>query len=351
VADQVRAAFDDPEGVARLADRADALTLEIELAGADALRSAADRAGIPVHPAPATLETIEDKLVQKRHFRAAGIPVPEFRAVEDAADLRDALDDLGTPAMVKARTGGYDGRGNVPIDDPGDAAAVIDAVGGPAMVERFVEFDRELSVIAVRGADRVAFFEPGENVHREEILRETVVPARTTDAVRERAREVAGAVLDTLDGRGVFGIELFEADGEVLVNEVAPRPHNSGHWTIEGAVTSQFEAHARAVLGYPLGVTDTRVPTVTTNVLGDTDEPRPAALRVGDRSRGAPPDDAAVLDVEPALSHPGAHLHWYGKREVRPLRKMGHVAVAGDRPVGDLLSEARGVRDALSFRG
>jgi 5-(carboxyamino)imidazole ribonucleotide synthase len=139
-----------------------------------------------------------------------------------------------------------------------------------------------------------------------------------------------------MDGRGVYGIELFEREGEILVNEVAPRPHNSGHWTIEGCLTSQFEQHVRAVLGWPLGSTERRSPTVSANVLGDVDEPEPAELR----------------NVRRALAEPGLSLHWYGKREVRPLRKMGHVtAVAGTgEDVGSLLTRTRGVRDSLTFR-
>jgi 5-(carboxyamino)imidazole ribonucleotide synthase len=178
-------------------------------------------------------------------------------------------------------------------------------------------------------------FAPGENVHEEEILRETVVPARVSEDVRERAKTVAREVLDLLSGRGVFGIELFEADGEISVNEIAPRPHNSGHWTIEGAQTSQFEQHIRAVLGWPLGATDRRGRTVTKNMLGDVAEPRPAALD----------------GVGEILSTPTANLHWYGKREARPLRKMGHVTLSGDErtDTDELLADARELRTHWTF--
>jgi len=335
--DQVVADFDDPDGVRELAERADALTFEIELADPDLLAEAAATADVPVHPDPETLRVIQDKLVQKRRLRERGIPVPEFREVDDAADLAAAVEDLGA-VMLKAREGGYDGRGNVPVDPGDDYDAKLDAIGNrPAMAEAFVDFERELSVIGVRGTDEVRAFPVGENVHREEILRTTVAPARASKAVRERARAVAGDVLDAMDGRGVYGIELFEhPDGAVSVNEIAPRPHNSGHWTIEGAVASQFEQHVRAVLGWPLGAAELRDPTVMVNVLGDVDEPRPAEL-------------SGVPDV---LASPGAHLHWYGKREVRPLRKMGHVTLTptGDEDVGALLARGRDLRDGLSFR-
>ena len=341
--DQIVGDFDDPEAFEALAARTDAVTFEIELADADLLDRIADEYGVSVNPAPETLALIEDKLVQKRALADAGVPVPPFRQVDDAADLRAALAEFDA-VMLKARTGGYDGRGNVPVTDPTDAEAAMDAVGGPAMAEAFVDFARELSVIAVQGDGEVRTFPAGENVHEEEILRETVLPARTSDLVLERAEAVARDVLDTLSGRGVFGIELFETpDGEIQVNEIAPRPHNSGHWTIEGARTSQFEQHVRAVLGWPLGSTRLRCPTVMTNILGTVAEPRPARLG----------------NVAAILADPDASLHWYGKREVRPLRKMGHITFTGDRAateaddsgrdIESLLTHARDLRGELRF--
>jgi 5-(carboxyamino)imidazole ribonucleotide synthase len=335
--DQIVGDFDDPDAFAELAARTDAVTFEIELADSDLLERVAADHGVSVNPAPSTLATIEDKLVQKRTLAEAGVPVPPFRRVDDADDLREALGEFGS-VMLKARTGGYDGRGNVPVSDPDEATAAMDAVGGPAMAETFVDFARELSVIAVQGDGEVRTFPAGENIHEAEILRETVLPARTTDATLERAEAVARDVLDTLSGRGVFGIELFETpDGDIQVNEIAPRPHNSGHWTIEGARTSQFEQHVRAVLGWPLGSTRLRCPTVMTNVLGTVEKSQPARLG----------------NVEAVLSDPDASLHWYGKDEVRPLRKMGHVTVTGEgeaeRAVDDLLAHARKLREELRF--
>ena len=332
--DQIVGDFGDPEAFEELAARVDALTFEIELADADLLDRVAAEYGVSVDPAPETLSLIEDKLVQKRALKDAGIPVPPFRQVDDADDLRAALAEFDE-VMLKARTGGYDGRGNVPVSNPDDAEAAMETVGGPAMAETFVDFARELSVIAVQGDGEVRTFPAGENVHREEILRETVLPARTTDPVLDRADDVARDVLDVLSGRGVFGIELFETRaGGIRVNEVAPRPHNSGHWTIEGARTSQFEQHVRAVLGWPLGSTRLRCPTVMTNVLGTVEQPRPARLG----------------NVERLLADPDASLHWYGKDEVRPLRKMGHVTLTGDRgDDAELLARARKMRGDLRF--
>jgi 5-(carboxyamino)imidazole ribonucleotide synthase len=334
--DQIVADFDDREALDELAKRSDWLTFEIELADPEVLEWAADEHGIEIHPRPETLGLIEDKLVQKRELQEGGVPVPAFRRADAVDELRSALDELGYPAMLKARTGGYDGRGNVPIHEPGDVGDAFEAVGGDAMVESFVDFDRELSVIACQGADERAFFPVTETIHEEEILRETVTPARTEPAIAERAREVADQVLDRMQGRGVYGIELFEREGDVLLNEIAPRPHNSGHWTIEGAVTSQFEQHARAVTGRPLGNTELREPTVSANILPDGDDARPVQLD------GA---DAILADDR-------AKLHWYGKREARPLRKMGHFTISGPRNAAPtrLLDRARALEDGLGFR-
>ena len=333
-ADQLVAAFDDRDAVRELAERADVLTYEIELADPDVLADAAAAHDVAVHPTPETLRTIQDKLVQNRALADAGVPVPAFRAVDSAGDLEAAFDALGSPLMLKRRTGGYDGRGNAPVDSVGAAHEEFGDDLQHFVAEELVDFERELSVIAVRGDGETATFPVSENLHEAEILRESVVPARTSETVRERATAVAEDVLGALDGRGVFGVELFEVEGRVLVNEIAPRPHNSGHYTIEGCRTSQFEQCGRAVLGLPLGDTTLREPTVMTNVLGEPDtETRPAALD------GLPG----------ALRDSGVTPHWYGKREVRPLRKMGHVTAVGGGDRGDLLTRARAARDAVSF--
>jgi len=349
VRDQLVGDFEDESTIRALAQRADVLTFEIELADPDALERVAEETGTPVHPAPETLRTIQDKLVQKRRLSAAGVPVPEFRGVDTAEELRAACEALGYPAMLKARTGGYDGRGNVPVESPDEVDAAMDAIAGPAMVEEMVDFERELAVMGCLGDGERDTFPVTETVHREEILRESVAPARASESVRERAREVALDVLDVMSGRGVFGIELFQTseprsgserssgqgprEGEILLNEIAPRPHNSGHWTIEGCHTSQFEQHVRAVLGEPLGTTALRDPTVSANILGDVDERETATMH----------GDASVLSTE------RAHLHWYGKREVYDLRKMGHVTMTGDDR-DDLLAAVRSLRDGLTFR-
>jgi 5-(carboxyamino)imidazole ribonucleotide synthase len=339
--DQIVGDFDDPDAIGRLADRTDALTYEIELADPDHLADASEAADVPVHPTPETLRTIQDKWLEKEMLAEAGIPVPEYHRIDSVADLEAAVEAFGA-VMLKAREGGYDGRGNVPVHSPDEAVDALETVGSAddpnALAEAFVDFEREVSVIGVQGDDEVRTFPVGENVHEAEILRETVVPARTSDGVKTRAKAVARDVLDALDGRGVFGIELFETpEGNILVNEIAPRPHNSGHWSIEGAVTSQFEQHARAVLGWPLGSTRQRAPTVSANVLGTVDAERPAEL----------------AGIEAVLGGESAHLHWYGKDRVRPLRKMGHVTATDEDGDGDLtalLESTRELRDSLTFR-
>ncbi|MCU4798932.1 5-(carboxyamino)imidazole ribonucleotide synthase [Halobacteria archaeon HArc-gm2] len=347
VRDALVGEFDDEGTFRELAERADVLTYEIELADPDVLERVAEETGTPVHPDPETLRTIQDKLVQKRRLSEAGVPVPEFRQVDSADDLREACEELGYPAMLKAREGGYDGRGNVPVESPEDVEGAFAAIDGPAMVEEMVDFERELAVMGCRGADGERdTFPVTETIHREEILRESVSPPRVDDgeageAVLDHARDVVLDVLDAMDGRGVFGVELFETpDGEILLNEIAPRPHNSGHWTIEGCHTSQFEQHVRAVMGMALGTTERRAPTVSANVLGDVEERRPATLS----------------GEESVLATPRAHLHWYGKHDVYELRKMGHVTLVGgddgddESDTDDLLGEVRALRDELTFQ-
>ncbi len=335
VREQIVGDFDDYDAIRELAERADVLTFEIELADPDEMERVGEETDTPIHPDPDTLRTIQDKLVQNRALAEGGLPIPEFRGVETEADLLEAGEELGWPVMLKARQGGYDGRGNRPVEGPGEAAEALEEIGGAALAEELVDFERELAVMGAVGDGETRAYPVTETIHEEEILRESVAPARTDDAVRSRAREVAFDVLDLLEGRGVYGIELFETrDGEILVNEIAPRPHNSGHWTIEGTNCSQFEQHLRAVLGWPLGDATLRSPAAAANLLGDVDSTRPAEL----------------AGTEAILETAEASLHWYGKREARPLRKMGHVTlVDGSADRETLLSKARGLVDSVTF--
>ncbi|GAB7013389.1 5-(carboxyamino)imidazole ribonucleotide synthase [Halolamina salina] len=335
VADQIEGELDDPDAVRELAERADVLTFEIETADPDLLADVRAETGTPVHPDPETLAVTGDKLREKEMLAGAEIPVPRFVPADSPAAAETAVDRFGG-TMLKAREGGYDGRGNEPVTEIDDAEHTLETVGGDAVAEELLDFDRELAAIGVRGADEeTRVFPVTETIHREEILRGTVSPPRVDDETRERAREVVEQVLAELDGRGVFGVELFDVDGEILVNEIAPRPHNSGHWTIEGAATSQFEQHVRAVLGWPLGPVDRVAPTASANVLGDVAEP----------------EEATLSGVDAVLAEPDASLHWYGKREARPLRKMGHLTVTdpGAADATDALTTAESLRDRLTF--
>lgn len=273
-------AYDDPALLDALAAGADAVTFEFE----NVPVAAAERVGAV--PGSAALEEGQDRLREKQLFRRLGILTAPF----------GTLADTGVPAIVKTRRLGYDGKGQRRLDVPG-------ALGADELAEGLVAFDRELSIVAVRGRDGETLFWPlAENVHRDGILRVSRAPA--TDAPQPEAEAIAQALLDELDYVGVLAVELFEVAGKLLANEFAPRVHNTAHWTIDGAETSQFENHLRAIIGLRLGSTAALGPSVMVNLIG-----------------GVPPlDELATL--------PGAHLHLYGK-EPRPGRKVGHVTLVG----------------------
>ena len=304
VADSLTVAGYDDDGALRsFAGAVDVATYEFEnvpLAAVDAV--AALR---PVRPGRKTLATAQDRLREKRFVQGLDIPTAPFAAVSDPASLARAVAEIGCPAVLKTRRFGYDGKGQARIDSPGDAAAAWDGLErAPAILEGFVEFRRELSVVAARAADgSLAAYDVVENRHRDHILHTTTAPAPDAAAIAGPARRIAEALLTGLDYIGVIGVELFElADRTLLVNEFAPRVHNSGHWSIEGAATSQFEQHIRAIAGLPLGSPETLFASEMTNLIGDD-----------------------VRAWRRFLAEPGAHLHLYGKTEVRPGRKMGHV--------------------------
>jgi 5-(carboxyamino)imidazole ribonucleotide synthase len=299
----VGALVDEPS-LTEVAAGAAVVTYEWEGVPADAARFLGAR--FPVRPGARSLEVAQDRLTEKETFRRLGIATPAFAPVGSRAELDQAVDAIGgLPAVLKTRRGGYDGKGQVVVRTPADLDAAWDALGdAPLILESLVPFDRELSVLAVRGTDgEIACWPLVENVHEGGILRVSRAPAPGLDPARQRRGEdLATRLLTDLDHVGVLAVELFEVDGELLANEIAPRVHNSGHWTIEGAETSQFENHLRAILGRPLGSTAPRGPSAMVNCIG------------------AMPDRDAVLSV------PGAHLHDYGKAP-RPGRKLGHVTV------------------------
>jgi 5-(carboxyamino)imidazole ribonucleotide synthase len=296
-------ALDDLEGIDTVSQGATVVTYEWEGVPADAARAA--RVHAPVRPDPRALDVAQDRVVEKETFRRIGIDVAPFAAADDATELAGAVDLVGLPAVAKTRTGGYDGKGQMVLRTGADVDRAWNALGGrPLIVEAVIPFQRELSVLAVRGLDRDTRTWPlVENVHEGGILRVSRAPAPGLTAALQAAGDaIAHALLDELDYVGVLAVELFDHDGSLLANEFAPRVHNSGHWTIEGAETSQFENHLRAVLGWPLGSTTTRGFAGMVNCIG------------------ALPERAAVLAV------PGAHFHDYEKAP-RPGRKVGHITV------------------------
>ena len=261
--------------------------------------------GTAVLPPPVALDVTQDRLREKELCRRLGIGTPEFAVVDDRADLERAVKEVGLPAVLKTRRGGYDGRGQAALRERHDVERAWSALGGvPLVLESLVPFDRELSVLAVRGPDGATACWPlVENHHDGGILRRSYAPAPAlTEQLQDAAERLAGKLLDELEYVGVLAVELFDLHGELLVNELAPRVHNSGHWSIEGADTSQFENHLRAILGWPLGSTAAIGVNAMVNCIG------------------AVPDPAAVLAI------PGAHLHDYSKAP-RPGRKVGHVSV------------------------
>lgn len=308
-------AWTDQENLSQFAALCECITLENEFVDVAVLEQLTTL-GVHVFPTSETLALIQDKLIQKQTMAAAGIALPAFAGVESQQAVLAAGEAMGYPLVLKARRDGYDGYGNVTLHAPAEVRAGWAKLGGDAgrrlLVEAFVPFERELAVLVVRGRDgEVRTYPVVETVQQNHICHVVRAPAHIPPQTAQAAIDLAVLAVETVRGVGVFGVELFMmAGGAVLYNEIAPRPHNSGHYTIEACVTSQFENHLRAVLGMPLGDTAMTVPAaVMLNVLGT-------------RTGAAHPSAAWG-----ALATSGAHVHLYGKREVRVGRKMGHVTV------------------------
>lgn len=319
IADEhIIADFDNEKAIRMLAERSDVITYEFEHIGADILERL-EAEGATVYPTASSLKIIQNKLTQKLLLEEKGAPVPEFMDVEDAEDIKKAGEMLGYPLVLKACTGGYDGKGNFVAKSEEDIIRGFNELGGgslPLMAERFFPFVMEASVLACRTADgEVSVFPVAENIHRDSILFETRVPAAISEETANNAMQLAKRVMDIFDGVGMFCVELFvDAEGRLAVNEVAPRPHNSGHYTIEACATSQFEQHIRAIAGLPLGDSSLIRPAVMRNILGS-----------GEKGR------AVVLGADEALKINGVSLHIYGKEISAPKRKMGHITAAADK--------------------
>ncbi len=302
VADRVTtAAYDDARALKEFADSVDVITYEFENIPTEALDLL--EAHRPIHPGREALRVSQDRLTEKNFLKGLGLNTAPFSDVTDIDSLRAALEQIGTPAILKTRRFGYDGKGQARIRASEDAeAALADMAGAPAILEGFVDFSHEVSIIAARGIDgQVACFDPGENVHRDGILHTTTVPARLSPSQRTDAVLLAANILNALEYVGVMGVELFVTPQGLIVNEIAPRVHNSGHWTQNGCAVDQFEQHIRTVAGWPLGDGQRHSDVVMENLIGhDMD-------RV--------PDLANERDVA---------LHLYGKADIKPGRKMGH---------------------------
>lgn len=314
-------AYDDAAALAAFAARIDVATFDFENVPAASAELLAGR--VPVHPGALALATAQDRLAEKTLFRELGIPVPEFAAVDTRESLDDAVGRVGVPAVLKTRRLGYDGKGQFRIRSLDEVEAAWQALGAQAstvglILEAFVPFERELSVVAVRGRDGEFRTWPlTRNWHVDGVLSASLAPAACDPTVAGQAHAYARLLAERLDYVGVFALELFSRGGELLANEMAPRVHNSGHWTIEGAETSQFENHLRAVLGLPLGDTAARGVSCMLNWIGEM-----------------PP-------AGPVLAQPGGHWHDYGKQS-RAGRKVGHATLRAD----DAQALARALRAA-----
>jgi 5-(carboxyamino)imidazole ribonucleotide synthase len=329
---EIPASYDDLDAVRDFARHVDVVTFEFENIPAATVEAVAEYA--PVRPGGKVLQTAQHRVREKTFLARAGYPVTPFRHIRSLEDLRAALLELGYPAVLKTAGFGYDGKGQSKISAPDEAQGAFEAIGGQeAILEAFVDFEREVSCIAARGVDgEVVSFGLTDNFHERHILDCSVAPATVSPEVAHTAREIAESLLEQLDVVGVLCVEFFlHRDGKLYINEIAPRPHNSGHYTIDACVTSQFEQQLRAVCGLPLGATEmTYGAAAMANLLGDLwrdGEPRWRA----------------------ACAFPAVKLHLYGKHEARPARKMGHLTARAHTTM-EALETVRAARRALTLR-
>lgn len=316
--EKIIANFDDKNALKELAKSVDVLTCEFEHILAEALQELEDE-GFVVYPKAKSLKIIQNKYNQKIELKNNHIPLGDFLKVDGIESIKEAAKEFGYPIMLKSALGGYDGKGNSLIRTVEDIEKSYSELNGhknPLFVEKFIPFIKEISVLCcITKEGEITVYPVAENVHQDSILFETSVPAAISKSIEEKAMDVAKAVCKVFETAGMFCIEMFLTESnEILVNEVAPRPHNSGHYTIEGCVTSQFENHIRAMVGLPLGSTDLLRPTVMRNLLGETGYA----------------GDTFVEGTYEALSIEGVSLHIYGKKETKPQRKMGHITVVAD---------------------
>ena len=304
-AEQIIADFKDKDAIIELSEKSDIITYEIESGDSDVLKSVEKNAEI--EPSPETLKIIQDKLSQKLFLKENNIPVSEFIEIKNIDDIRQGLKKFGFPALLKARRDAYDGRGNFKINSEDEIQDAFDYFKGQnLLLEKFVKFKMEVSVIASRNTQgQIKTYPLVENIHEDNILRLTIAPARVSKEVSENAENIANDTMKVLHGAGVFGIEMFVTQSnEIMINEIAPRVHNSGHHTLQSSETSQFEQHLRAILGLELGSTKLLHPTIMYNILGSKSF------------------EGKYQPIE--LSEPNVYLKMYGKEISKPMRKLGH---------------------------
>ena len=326
-AEQILADFKDEKAIQELAQKSDIITYEIETGDSDVLKSVENQTEI--NPSPETLKIIQDKFLQKTLLSENKIPVGEFIQIQSLDDLQKGLDKFGFPALLKARRDAYDGRGNFKINSSEDVEKAFDYFEGKnLMLEKFIPFKMEVSVIASRNTTgQIKTYPVVENIHEENILRVTIAPARVSKEISEKAEEIAKVTMAVLKGAGVFGIEMFvTTDNKILINEIAPRVHNSGHHTLQSSETSQFEQHLRAILGLELGNVKLLHPTIMYNILGSKEF------------------EGEYKSI--TISEQDVYLTMYGKKISKPRRKLGHanlVAKEGES-INDLLQKLNSLK-------
>ena len=318
---QIIADFKNKDAIVELSQKSDIITYEIESGDSDVLKSVEKNAEI--NPSPETLKIIQDKFLQKTFLKENQIPVADFIEINNIEDVKSGLKLFGFPALLKARRDAYDGRGNFKINSEDEIQKAFDYFKGQKLLlEKFIPFKMEVSVIASRNTKgQIKTYPLVENIHEENILRETIAPARVSDEIIKKAESIANSTMTVLKGAGVFGIEMFVTqENQIIINEIAPRVHNSGHHTLQSSETSQFEQHLRAILGLELGSTKLLHPTIMYNILGSKSF------------------EGKYLPLE--LSEPNVFLKMYGKEISKPSRKLGHFnLVAKENETIDQLLE------------
>ena len=334
-AKQIVADFKDKNAIIELSLKSDIITYEIESGDSTILESLSEN--VTINPSPLALRIIQDKYTQKKFLRENGLPVADFVIIESISDLNEKIKSFGFPAILKARRDAYDGRGNFRIEKQEQVIQAYEQFQGrPLMLEKIINFQMEVSVIAARNTKgEIATYPLVENIHEENILKMTIAPARVNEKISKEAERIAKKVMELFHGAGVFGIEMFVThDEKILINEIAPRVHNSGHHTLQSSATSQFEQHLRAILGLDLGKTDLLHYTVMCNILGAK----------GFQGRYKPIN----MDLED-----GVYLKMYLKDEVKPQRKMGHFNVVDThdkRDINELIKKSNKIQNRIIFQ-